>query len=255
MSKVKIQGHASGSGVLTITAPATNTDRTFALPDEAGSILTSVSALSGANVTDQTITAAKLNDTLNLAAKNVTLSAAASGFTKIFDQSLDSNHASMTVDNVFNSTYDMYKIFFYERRPQASSFAHEGRLVFRTGGASGVDYNGNYTARKYRDYSGHTTYEADSQSTTSLLISSYNALNRGQIVEMTVYLPYKTDFATYFDWWHIGYHPSNDFTFPNNGRGGLTDASIAPTGFKFYSPTGDQGNYSYARCVVYGAKL
>lgn len=255
MSRVKIQGHASGTGNFTIAAPATNTDRTITLPDEAGSILTSVSALSGANVTDQTITAAKLNNTLNLVAKNVTLSAAASGYTKIFDQSLDSNHASMTVDNVFNSTYDMYKIFFYEKRNQPGDFGHEGRFVFRTGGASGVDYNGNYTARKYRDYSGHTNYEADSQSTTSLSISPYNALTRGQIVEMTVYLPYKTDFATYFDWWHIGYHPGNDFTFPNNGRGGLTDASIAPTGFKFYSPTGGQGNYVYARCVIYGAKL
>ena len=34
MSKVKIQGNASGTGVLTITAPNTSTDRTITLPDE-----------------------------------------------------------------------------------------------------------------------------------------------------------------------------------------------------------------------------
>jgi hypothetical protein len=34
MSKVKIQGNASGTGVLTITAPNTSTDRVITLPDE-----------------------------------------------------------------------------------------------------------------------------------------------------------------------------------------------------------------------------
>ncbi len=33
MSKVKIQGNASGTGVLTVTAPNTDTDRTITLPD------------------------------------------------------------------------------------------------------------------------------------------------------------------------------------------------------------------------------
>ena len=33
MAKVKIQGHASGTGVLTVTAPNTSSDRTITLPD------------------------------------------------------------------------------------------------------------------------------------------------------------------------------------------------------------------------------
>jgi len=33
MAKVKIQGHASGTGVITVTAPNTSTDRTITLPD------------------------------------------------------------------------------------------------------------------------------------------------------------------------------------------------------------------------------
>jgi len=38
MSKVAIQGNASGTGTLTIAAPSTNTDRTLTLPDEAGTV-------------------------------------------------------------------------------------------------------------------------------------------------------------------------------------------------------------------------
>jgi len=41
MSKVKIQGNASGTGTLTISAPNTNTDRTLTLPDGAGEIVVS----------------------------------------------------------------------------------------------------------------------------------------------------------------------------------------------------------------------
>ena len=39
MSKVKIQGHASGTGILTVTAPNTSTDRTITLPDATGTLL------------------------------------------------------------------------------------------------------------------------------------------------------------------------------------------------------------------------
>ena len=38
MSKVKIQGNASGSGVFTLTTPNTSTDRTITLPDASGTL-------------------------------------------------------------------------------------------------------------------------------------------------------------------------------------------------------------------------
>ncbi len=41
MSKVKITGDASGTGVFTIAAPGTNDPRTLILPDAAGTLLTS----------------------------------------------------------------------------------------------------------------------------------------------------------------------------------------------------------------------
>ena len=39
MSKVAIQGNASGTGTLTISAPNTSTDRTLTLPDSTGTML------------------------------------------------------------------------------------------------------------------------------------------------------------------------------------------------------------------------
>ena len=43
MSKIAIKGNESGTATFTIEAPATNTDRIFELPDEAGKMLTDVS--------------------------------------------------------------------------------------------------------------------------------------------------------------------------------------------------------------------
>jgi len=40
MAKVKITGHASGTGILTVTAPNTSTDRTITLPDATGTLAT-----------------------------------------------------------------------------------------------------------------------------------------------------------------------------------------------------------------------
>jgi len=51
MSKIKIVGHASGSGVLTIAAPNTDTDRTITIPDVTGTLLDSGSDLPAANLT------------------------------------------------------------------------------------------------------------------------------------------------------------------------------------------------------------
>ena len=43
MSKIAIQGNASGTGTVTIAAPNTNTDRTLTLPDNTGTIITTAS--------------------------------------------------------------------------------------------------------------------------------------------------------------------------------------------------------------------
>ncbi len=57
MSKVKIQGNASGTGVLTVTAPNTSTDRTITLPDTTGTLLDENSSVPAANLTGTVATA------------------------------------------------------------------------------------------------------------------------------------------------------------------------------------------------------
>jgi len=47
MAKVKITGHASGTGVLTVTAPNTSTDRTITLPDSTGTLATTADIPAG----------------------------------------------------------------------------------------------------------------------------------------------------------------------------------------------------------------
>jgi len=74
MSKVTIQGDASGTGIFTIASPNSNTDRTLVLPDEAGTVLTTAtpgvpvngpafSAYQGANqaITNNTWTKLQMN--------------------------------------------------------------------------------------------------------------------------------------------------------------------------------------------------
>jgi len=45
MSKIAIQGNASGTGTFTIAAPNSDENRTLTLPDEAGTVLTSASTI------------------------------------------------------------------------------------------------------------------------------------------------------------------------------------------------------------------
>tara|TARA_R110002012_G_scaffold301210_1_gene501380 strand:+ start:134 stop:826 length:693 start_codon:yes stop_codon:yes gene_type:complete len=51
MSKIKIQGSASGTGTLTIQAPTTATNRTLNIPDSSGTLLDENSSLPAANLT------------------------------------------------------------------------------------------------------------------------------------------------------------------------------------------------------------
>jgi hypothetical protein len=50
MSRIALSGNALGTGTFTIASPNSNTDRTLNLPDNAGTILTSASALAAANL-------------------------------------------------------------------------------------------------------------------------------------------------------------------------------------------------------------
>jgi len=63
MSKVAIQGNASGTGVFTIASPNSNTDRTLTLPDEAGTVVVTgtTPALNGVTFPASQVTSADAN--------------------------------------------------------------------------------------------------------------------------------------------------------------------------------------------------
>jgi hypothetical protein len=71
MSKIALTPNATGTGVFTISSPATNTNRTLTLPDEAGTVVTTGGTGS--------VTADMLNSTLDLSGKTVTLPANVGG--------------------------------------------------------------------------------------------------------------------------------------------------------------------------------
>ncbi len=94
MSKIKIVGHASGTGILTIAAPNTNEDRTITIPDVTGTLLDSGSDLPAANLTG-TIADARLSSGVTSAklplAGGTMTGALDFGNFKLGDQTLDGN--------------------------------------------------------------------------------------------------------------------------------------------------------------------
>ena len=63
MSKIALTPSASGTGVFTIASPATSTDRTLTLPDEAGTVLTTATA--GVPIGGPAFSAYQVNGSVN----------------------------------------------------------------------------------------------------------------------------------------------------------------------------------------------
>ena len=59
MSNITVQGNASGSGIITVESPNTNSNRTVTLPDETGTLLTNASTTIAFLASDQTFTGAQ----------------------------------------------------------------------------------------------------------------------------------------------------------------------------------------------------
>jgi hypothetical protein len=105
MAKVKIQGNASGTGVLTITAPNTSTDRTITLPDSTGTILDNTSTLDATKLSGNlpAISGASLTNvnSVNSGRKNLIINGAmqvAQRSTSAVAQANDSNEGYATLD-------------------------------------------------------------------------------------------------------------------------------------------------------------
>jgi hypothetical protein len=80
MAKIKLQGHASGTGVVTVTAPNTATDRTITLPDATGTLLTADgdgSSLTGIATPITALNSATANELVTVGATTTELDAEA----------------------------------------------------------------------------------------------------------------------------------------------------------------------------------
>ena len=120
MSKVKIQGNASGTGVFTIEAPGTNNPRTITLPDSTGTLLDENSSLPAANLTGtvadariSTLTASKLSGDITISAGDVTMAGSLtvgsmnwSAVRRVANAVQSIPHATDTMVAFHSSTYD-----------------------------------------------------------------------------------------------------------------------------------------------------
>ena len=124
MSKIKIVGHASGSGVLTIAAPNTNTDRTITIPDVTGTLLDSGSDLNAANLTGAlpAISGASLTGITGTTTRIHAFSTNAAG-------DLIWTHSESSLDLQNGSGVDIYKDVVIGSSDQVYSINSDGQLI------------------------------------------------------------------------------------------------------------------------------
>ena len=164
MSKVAIQGNASGTGTFTIQSPATNTDRTLVLPDEAGTVITSASDISS-------LTGMATNSPYFFVRRSTNQS-----LTNNTTADVIFNTEELDPDNVYNNSTGVFTapetgIYFLYAQvlldSQAQSASWNGGLTITTGGNSIIAaHSFNYDANFPRDTS-HSVSAIVSASTGS----------------------------------------------------------------------------------------
>ena len=124
MSKIKIVGHASGTGILTIAAPNTNTDRTITIPDVTGTLLDSGSDLNAANLTGAlpAISGASLTGITGTTTRIHAFSTNAAG-------DLIWTHSESSLDLQTGSGVDIYRDVVIGSSDQVYSINSDGQLI------------------------------------------------------------------------------------------------------------------------------
>jgi len=93
MAKLKLQGHASGTGIFTLSPPNSSTDRTITLPDSSGALLTDGSTIDTAQIADDAVTADKLANSINT---EIAANTAKTGITTSQANAITANTAKVT---------------------------------------------------------------------------------------------------------------------------------------------------------------
>lgn len=218
----------------------------------------SITGLSAGGLPSGSVTADNIASSFDLSAKTVTLGSVSLGIgsganlMRIADTGVVTSGSSLTIDNCFTSTYNLYQVnvFCLGNTNENTRYA----LNYRTGGASGSDYSSNYTWRRYRHYNGHTTVEVDAAtSDSSFEMNFYDRSDYGVHVTAWVYMPSNTSYLTNIWGEFLGAHPSTATGFQHSFYG-LNSAFQSFTGIRFFARSSFTGSFTNARMIVYGVR-
>jgi len=239
MSKVKIEGNASGTGTLTISAPNTNTDRSLTLPDGAGEILTDASTLSSSN----------LSGALP-AIDGSALTGISSDYVKL-GSGTASSVSSLSIDGYYTSDYDKYEIhlnnfycsttaIFYWRSNVSGSPLTSSIYRYCEHGTYAQSGTGNVSGQ-YSDGKWNNPY-------FQLYFEPGTANTEGHDIVITVYDPLGTTRNKTFQYQAINW--KGDYINAFQGVA-LAVSTAAHSGINIFPST---GNISNADWAIYGIK-
>ena len=174
MSKVTIQGDASGTGIFTIASPNSNTDRTLVLPDEAGTVLTT------AGVPASAMPAGSVIQVVQGTTETVTSTSSTSYVSTALNASITPSSASSKIIILATSS------FWHSQANYGGFFSlfrgdHTGTNLFSATG--GGDWYGNNSIIR----SPFSLHYVDSPSTTSS--TTYTVCMKSESASFTVYSP------------------------------------------------------------------
>ena len=140
MAKVKIQGNASGTGILTVTAPNTSTDRTITLPDATSTIATTTDVAAKAPIASPEFTG---NVGVQVTPENwngarpslqIGSTGSISGKNDVTD-----NHMNVTANAFLNRTSLSTGWDYMYTNKATNYYQQDGKHVFRTAPSGSAD--------------------------------------------------------------------------------------------------------------------
>jgi len=146
MSKVKIKGNASGTGVLTIEAPNTDTDRTITLPDEDITLGGGVDGIvSTANATAITIDSSE-NVGVGTSSPSVALQVEDSDFHQAYFKGTSTVGGIRLGNSVYDNGFIYYdngaNMLFYTNSTERMRITSDGRGLSQFTAKAWVNFNG-----------------------------------------------------------------------------------------------------------------
>ena len=196
MSKVKIQGNASGTGVLTVTAPNTSTDRTITLPDATGTLATTADVPS--SITDNGDATAITIDSSENVGIGVTPAMASASYNGLHIgatyptmklSSTSSGHAAADGFHLRIDSTPRVEYWNYENTDQV--FANNNAEKLRLLAAGGITFNGDTAAANalddYEEGTWTPTFHLNHIGSHTLNYANYVKVGRLVTINMYVY--------------------------------------------------------------------